>query len=115
MSDRTTSGPGPAIEVTNRRERLRYEVTVDGELAGFAQYADHAGVRTFLHTEIDDRFEGHGLASVLVREALADVRAHGKRIVAECPFVRSYVERHPEVADLLAPGPGDATAETRDG
>ena len=104
MTGRTSTGSEPAIEVTNHRERLRYEITVDGELAGIAQYADHGGVRTFVHTEIDDRFEGMGLGSRLVREALADVRAHGKRIVAECPFVRSYVARHPEVADLLATG-----------
>jgi predicted GNAT family acetyltransferase len=92
----------PSIDIANRPERLRYEISVDGELAGFAQYADHGEVRTFVHTEVDDRFEGMGLGSRLVREALADVRAHGRTIVAQCPFVRSYVERHPEVADLVA-------------
>jgi predicted GNAT family acetyltransferase len=89
------------IVVSEHPQRLRYEITVDGEPAGFAQYADHGDVRTFVHTEIDDRFEGMGLGSQLVHDALADVRTRGKRIVVRCPFVRSYVERHPEVADLL--------------
>ena len=104
MSSAPTDGPAPVIEVTNHPERLRYEITVDGERAGLSQYADHRGVRTFVHTEIADRFEGMGLASRLIHDALADVRARGMTIVPRCPFVRSYVERHPEVADLLEPG-----------
>ena len=50
------------------------------------------------------RFEGRGLASILIPDALDDVRAHGLTIVPQCPFVRAYVDRHPEVTDLLAPG-----------
>jgi predicted GNAT family acetyltransferase len=102
----------PDIAVTRSPDRLRYEITVDGELAGFARYADRRGVRTFVHTEIDDRFEGRGLASVLIREALDDVRTHGLTIVPQCPFVRSYVARHHEVVDLLAP---DVPVPTEDG
>jgi predicted GNAT family acetyltransferase len=49
-----------------------------------------------------------GLASRLIHDALDDVRARGITIVAQCPFVRAYVERHPEVADLLAPADGGA-------
>ena len=64
----TPAGPTPVTEVTNRPDRLRYEITVDGELAGFAQYTDHRGVRTFVHTEIDRRFEGMGLASTLIAD-----------------------------------------------
>jgi|tagenome__1003787_1003787.scaffolds.fasta_scaffold20406667_2 predicted GNAT family acetyltransferase len=98
----------PVIETTSHPQRLRYEITVDGEVAGFSQYADRRGVRTFVHTEIADRFEGMGLASRLIHDALEDVRTRGITIVAQCPFVRSYVERHPEVADLLAPEDGGA-------
>jgi predicted GNAT family acetyltransferase len=101
----------PEIVVTQRPERLQYEITVDGELAGLALYSDRGGVRTFVHTKIDDRFEGEGLASVLIREALDDVRAHGLTIVPQCPFVRSYVAQHPEVTDLLAPGVAVPTSD----
>ena len=96
-------GPEAITVVTNRADRLRYEITLDGALAGFAQYADHRGVRTFVHTEIDPRFEGLGLASTLICEALADVRQRGLTIVPQCPFVRAYIDHHPEVADLVDP------------
>src|SRR4029077_15327791 len=98
------SGPDPITVVTPRPDRLRYEITVDGELAGFTRYHDHRGVRTFVHTEIEERFEGMGLASRLIAGALADVRAHGMTIVPQCPFVNAYLHRHPEETDLLAPG-----------
>jgi predicted GNAT family acetyltransferase len=102
MSSAPGGGTAPVIEVTNHPERLRYEITVDGEPAGLSQYADHRGVRTFVHTEIADRFEGMGLASRLIHDALADVRTRGMTIVPQCPFVRAYVEHHPDVADLVA-------------
>jgi predicted GNAT family acetyltransferase len=98
------SRPDPITVVTNRPDRLRYEITVDGELAGFATYADHRGVRTFVHTEIDERFAGMGLASLLIADALADVRERGMTLVPQCPFVNAYLHHHPEDTDLLAPG-----------
>jgi predicted GNAT family acetyltransferase len=104
MSGGAAPGPGPITVVTNRPDRLRYEITVDGEHAGSANYADHAGVRTFVHTEIDHRFEGLGLASTLIGAALDDVRERGMTIVPQCPFVQAYLRHHPEQTDLLAPG-----------
>jgi predicted GNAT family acetyltransferase len=79
----------------------RYEATVDGQLAGFAAYRRENAVITFTHTEVDDRFEGQGVGSQLVREALDDARAAGSPVRVECPFVRAYVDRHPEYQDLL--------------
>ena len=52
--------PSRSSRSRDRPERLRYEITVDGEPAGFTEYTDHRGVRTFVHTEIDDRVRGHG-------------------------------------------------------
>lgn len=83
-------------------ERRRYEVTADGELAGFAEYRDMDGVRVFTHTEVDDEYEGKGVGSALVRAALDERRAAGGRIVALCPFVDGYIRRHPdEYGDLV--------------
>jgi predicted GNAT family acetyltransferase/MFS family permease len=97
-----------ATEVRDAEEHGRYEVLVDGALAGFAQYRDDAGVRVFTHTEVFDAFEGQGVGSALAAGALDLVRAAGLRIVALCPFIASYVERHPEQADLV-----DAAADRR--
>lgn len=90
-----------APEVHDAPDRTRYEVTVDGELAGFAEYRDVDGSRVFTHTEVFDAFEGDGVGSALVRGALEAVRARGGRLVALCPFVAAHIERHPEHADLV--------------
>ncbi|HEX8802727.1 MAG TPA: GNAT family N-acetyltransferase [Acidimicrobiales bacterium] len=90
-----------AIDVRDDADRHRYEVTVDGELAGFAQYRDVDGARVFTHTEVFDAYEGRGLGSRLAAAALDDVRAAGHRLVALCPFVDRYVRDHPAYADLV--------------
>ena len=94
--------PAPDIAVSDAPERHRYELTVDGQVAGISVYRLNDGVMTFEHTEVDVAFEGRGLGSRLVRSALDDVRARGLRIRVECPFIRTYLRRHAEYADLRA-------------
>lgn len=79
----------------------RYDIVVDGEVAGFTLVSVQDDVATFPHTEIASEFEGHGLASELIRGALDDVRGKGLRVIATCPFVRAFIEKHPEYQDLL--------------
>jgi predicted GNAT family acetyltransferase len=90
------------IRVADAPAAERYEITVDGALAGFAAYHDRKGRRVFTHTEIDPAFEGQGLGSTLVRAALDDVRGRGMRVVPLCPFVRSWIASHEAYADLVA-------------
>ncbi len=89
----TTVADNPAEE--------RYELTVDGELAGIAEYRGHGQVRTLTHTEIEERFEGRGLATELIRSALADVRARGLQVIPICPFVKAFLAEHREDLDLV--------------
>ena len=79
----------------------RVEIRVDEQLAGFAEYADRDGRRIFVHTEIDPAFEGQGLGGKLAKGALDDAQALGLPIVPLCPFIASYVERHPEYQPLV--------------
>jgi predicted GNAT family acetyltransferase len=90
------------ITVLRNDERQRFEATVDGELAGYSEYTRGEGRIEFTHTEVDDAFEGQGVGSTLVSEALDQVRAEGLDVIATCEFVASYIERHQEYADLLA-------------
>ena len=79
-------------------ERSRFEIHVDGRLAGFAQYRmKDPGLIVFTHTEIDDAYEGRGLGSILVRAALDAARGRGLAVRPDCPFVRAYIARHPRV------------------
>ena len=94
----------PVTTVRDNAEESRWELSVDGTVAVFAAYHDTASSRaghdgsrrTFTHTETADGFEGQGLASQLVRAALDDAKARGLEINPVCPFVRAYLERHPE-------------------
>jgi hypothetical protein len=92
--------PVGEVEIRDCPDDGRYELLVDGELAGFAQYRDRAGRRIFVHTEVDRRFAGRGLGTRLASGVLDDVRARGMRFIPRCPFIRGFVERHPE---YLAP------------
>jgi predicted GNAT family acetyltransferase len=87
--------------VTENEDEGRYEIVVDGEVAGFTQFRVDGDIATFIHTEIDSQYEGQGLASQLIREALDDVRGKGLRVRALCPFVRGFIDKHPEYQDLL--------------
>jgi len=88
-------------EVRDNRDRFRYELVVDGAVAGFVQYSMRGGRLILVHTEIDEARAGHGLASILVSGVLDDVRRRGLRIVPVCPFVERYIGRHPEYDDLV--------------
>lgn len=88
--------------VTHNADQDRYEIHVDNILAGFTQAFEDGDVVTFPHTVVFDQFEGQGLASELVTGALDDIRVRGKKIVATCPYVARFVEKHPDYQDLLA-------------
>jgi predicted GNAT family acetyltransferase len=83
-------------QITNNVAQSRYEAHLDGELAGFAEYRETPADVTFVHTETLSQFEGRGVGGSLAKFGLDDVVARGKRIIAECPFIRSYVDRHPQ-------------------
>jgi len=89
-------------DVTDHPHLSRYEIRVDGELAGFLQYRRLPDHLDLVHTEIGSRFEGRGLAARLVAAVLDDVRAGGGRIVASCPYVAAHLKKHPDQADLVA-------------
>ncbi|MBN8978819.1 MAG: N-acetyltransferase [Rhizobiales bacterium] len=86
--------------VLNNTDKNRYELSVDGHLAAtYYRIAD--GVITFIHTEVPDALAGRGVGGKLVKGALDQVRAAGLKVVPQCPFVRAYIEKHPDYADLL--------------
>ncbi|WP_304450876.1 GNAT family N-acetyltransferase [Nocardiopsis sp. YSL2] len=90
-----------ANDVVDARDRRRYEITADGEVAGFAEYIVTDALVTFTHTEIDPAFEGRGLGGTLVRAALDDVRSRGLKVLPLCPFVKGWIQRHSDYADLV--------------
>ncbi|MCW2542532.1 MAG: N-acetyltransferase [Frankiales bacterium] len=82
-----------AEEVRRDADENRFEMWVDGQLAGFADYRDHEGVRAFTHTVIEPAYGGRGLASRLIGVALEETREAGLTVLAICPFVKDYLAR----------------------
>jgi predicted GNAT family acetyltransferase len=89
------------LQVADNPDRERYEVLADGEPAGFVDYRLEPGRISLLHTEVDDAFEGHGVGAALVSEVLDDARTRELAVWPFCPFVKSYIKRHPEYLDLV--------------
>jgi predicted GNAT family acetyltransferase len=87
-------------DIVNNKAQQRYELAVGGHLAAtYYKIAD--GVITFIHTEVPPELGGQGIGSKLIKGALDQVRAEGLKVIAQCPFVKAYIDKHPEEADLL--------------
>jgi hypothetical protein len=92
----------PQIEVTRDDDQCRYEVRVDGRVAGFTEFVLTAHAITFVHTEVDPAFEGQGIGSALAKGALDDAVQRGdRRIKVVCPFLRAWVAKHPDYDQRL--------------
>jgi uncharacterized protein len=81
--------------------RHRFELE-EGGVTAVANYTLADGVITFTHTETPPQARGRGMASRLVEGALQASRARGLRVLPQCSFVRAYLDRHPQFADLVA-------------
>jgi predicted GNAT family acetyltransferase len=91
------------LNVRNDPERGRYELTVDGAPAGIITYRRDGDVLVLQHTEVDDAYEGQGLGGEFAARVLDDVRADALRIRPDCPFIRHFLDEHPEYGDLVVP------------
>lgn len=101
-----------SLTVRDATDRSRYEAidhpddaagtenTDEGTVAGFANYRHANNQIVLTHTEVDSAYKGQGVGGQLVRAALEDICARGLRVVPECPFVKGWIERHSEYADL---------------
>jgi len=84
-------------DVIDNTERHRLELRIDGHLAHL-DYTDHDGVLTLVHTVVPDELGGRGLGGVLVQAALAKAIAGGRKVVPQCPYAKSWLDKHPDAA-----------------
>ena|SRR5688572_955291 len=92
----------PQAVVDNPSES-RFELRLDGEVIGRAEYRPAGESVIVAHTEVDEGHEGEGFGSLLVRETLENIRASGKSVIPTCQFTAAYIRRHPEFVDLVEP------------
>jgi predicted GNAT family acetyltransferase len=88
------------MENTSVRHNIaegRFEITVENQTA-VLQYRQSGGTIRLIHTEVPPELRGRGLASQLARAALDYAHFNRLRAIPICPFVKAYLEKHPEAA-----------------
>ena len=91
--------------VRDNADELRYELVDDGDVVGEIRYRREPGAVALVHTDIEPAREGEGLGEVLVEGALRDLRGRGLGVIPVCPYVRAWIGRHPDYADLVVADP----------
>lgn len=90
-----------AVDVADAPANSRFEITVDGKLAGSAQYRLSEQRMVFTHTEVDDEYQGQGIAGQLARAALDAARQRSLHVTPKCDYIAGYIRKHPEYAELV--------------
>ena len=89
------------VKVQHNSEASRYEAVVDGRLS-VCEYEFAGRQMVFTHTLVPPELRGRGIAEQLVRAALADARAAGRKVVPACSYVATFIDRHREYQDLVS-------------
>ena len=92
---RLAVNPAADDRVADNREGRRFELVIDGQMAVLT-YERRGDALVFVHTEVPPELRGRGIGKALVKAGLEAARREGSRIVALCPFVKAYLQKHPE-------------------
>ena len=92
-----------ATSILLNNELSRFEIYLDGELAGFAEFKLRDGKMALPHTEIDPKFGGQGLGSALIQYVLDDAAIKKLLVAPLCPFVSKYIGKNPDKYLFLVP------------
>jgi uncharacterized protein len=90
-----------SADVVHNTAAGRFEIEQDGSVA-VLDYSLSGRTITFLHSGVPPGLEGRGFGSQLARAGLDFARREGFAVVPQCPFIRTYIQRHPQYRDLLA-------------
>jgi predicted GNAT family acetyltransferase len=98
--------------VRDNKDAHRFELDVDGTVA-FLDYRKSGSIYTLVHTEVPQAVSGRGIGSKLIRGVLESLRQDGARIIVKCPFVKAYIEKHPEFRELIEAGDEKSALDAR--
>lgn len=82
-------------------EEHLYEITVSGEKVGYLKYREHRSNIVLYSTQVGKEHRHQGIAGILVRHALDDIRKQGRTMIPSCPYVGKFVQDNPEYQDLV--------------
>jgi predicted GNAT family acetyltransferase len=80
--------------ITNNVVAQRYELAIDDQLVGYAQYRETDSTVTFIHTEVLPGYAGKGYGGLLAEGAVRDVRTRQKQVLSHCSFIDRYLQSH---------------------
>lgn len=89
-----------ALNISHNEQGKRFETTIDG-YTGYISYQERGDKLVYDHTIVPQELGGRGVGSALVKEALNHARENNKKVVPQCSFVASYIDKHPDYQDLL--------------
>jgi predicted GNAT family acetyltransferase len=92
---------GTPLAVTDNEAESRFEIHVGDELAGFVRYHRRGELINLIHTEVDPKFQGAGLAARLARASLDSARERHLDVLPSCPYITSWIRRHQDYLDLV--------------
>ena len=107
MAEAGTDPTDDGVTIVDNPAEQRYELSVDGERVGMAEYLTDGERIVFTHTEVDPPEGRKGLGGRLVGFALDDARRRGLGVVPRCPFVAAYIKKHPDLLDVVPPDERD--------
>lgn len=90
-----------SVQIVDNPDRSRYEAQEDGTVVAYVEYDRHEDFTAFPHTEVSRGHQGQGLAGMLVRQAMDDIRESGDKAYPLCPYVKTWFDKHPEYGDIL--------------
>jgi uncharacterized protein len=92
-----------AAEPVHEKAKSRYELRIDGQPVGVAEYRMQGDTMVFTHTKVQPQYEGQGLGSRVAAFALDDAKSSGLKVRPQCPFIAKYIEKHEkEYGELVA-------------
>jgi len=86
--------------VINNLQRQQFQIQLGGEI-GFLEYRLQEGTIVLMHTEVPEQLGGRGLGTALAAAAFDHATKHQLKVKVYCPFVKKYLDRHPELAPLV--------------
>jgi predicted GNAT family acetyltransferase len=91
------------LPLTNNESLRQFELIVDGGKAKI-EYERQKDRMFLTHTEVPAALEGHGVGAAIVEKTLHYLEENNLKLVPWCPFVKTYIKRHPEWKRVLAQG-----------
>ena len=83
------------IPVQLNATKHRFEMNINEESA-VINYKQAGNTFYFIHTEVPESLEGHGVAADLVEKTLEYLEKHQLKLVPLCSYVQHYLQKHPD-------------------